>query len=73
MAEMWYDEEADTIGIMLKDKTHWKGVEISKHVVVDLAKDGEIVGIENPGGQGGIQEGRTVDSLEGDEGGSLSS
>ena len=43
---MWYDEEADTIGIMLKDKTHWKGVEISKHVVVDLAKDGEIVGIE---------------------------
>ena len=46
MAEMWYDEEADTIGIMLKDKTHWKGVEISKHVVVDLAKDGEIVGIE---------------------------
>ncbi len=46
MAEMWYDEEADTIGIMLKNKTHWKGVEISKHVVVDLAKDGEIVGIE---------------------------
>ncbi len=46
MTEVWYDKEADTIGIMLKDKSHWKGVEVSKHVVVDLAKDGEIVGIE---------------------------
>jgi uncharacterized protein YuzE len=46
MAEVWYDKEADAIGIMLKDKNHWKGVEVSKHVVVDLSKDGEIVGIE---------------------------
>lgn len=43
---MWYDKEADVIGITLKNKRHWKGVEVSKHVVVDLAKDGEIVGIE---------------------------
>lgn len=46
MSETWYDEKADVIGIMLKNKRHWKGVEVSKHVVVDLAKDGEIVGIE---------------------------
>ena len=46
MSEIWYDAEEDTLGIMLKNKNHWKGVEVSKHVIVDLAKDGEIVGIE---------------------------
>jgi uncharacterized protein YuzE len=46
MSEVWYDEEADAMGIMLKNRRHWKGVEVSKHVIIDLAKDGEIVGIE---------------------------
>lgn len=46
MSEMWYDAEEDVLGIQLKNKNHWKGVEVSKHVVVNLSKDGEIVGIE---------------------------
>jgi uncharacterized protein YuzE len=46
MSEMWYDKEADAIGIHLRNKRSWKSVEISKNVVVDLSKKGEIVGIE---------------------------
>ncbi len=46
MSEMWYDKEADVIGIQLKNKNHWKAVELSKHVVVSLSKEGEIVFIE---------------------------
>lgn len=46
MSEIWYDEKEDVLGIQLKKKNCWKGVEVSKHVVVDLSKDGEIIGIE---------------------------
>jgi uncharacterized protein YuzE len=46
MSETWYDEKADVLGIQLKNRRHWKGVEVADHVIVDLAKDGEIVGIE---------------------------
>jgi len=46
MTEMWYDAEEDVMGIMLKNRRHWRGVEVGKHLIFDLAKDGEIVGIE---------------------------
>lgn len=46
MSETWYDREEDVLGIQLKDKGYWKSVEVSKNVVVDLAHDGEIIGVE---------------------------
>ena len=46
MIETWYDQEDDVLGIQLKQKEYWKSVEVSKNVVVDLARDGEIIGVE---------------------------
>ncbi len=46
MSEIWYDSKEDVLGIQLTNKKYWKSVEISKSVIVDLSKEGEIVGIE---------------------------
>ena len=46
MSETWYDNEEDILGIQVTDKRYWKSVEVSKNVVVDLAEDGEIIGVE---------------------------
>ena len=47
MSETWYDSDQDILGIQLdKKKKYWKSVEVSPNVVVDLAKKGEIIGIE---------------------------
>ena len=46
MIETWYDQAEDVLGIQLKEKRYWKSVEISKNVVVDLSKNGEIIGVE---------------------------
>lgn len=46
MIDVHYDEKGDAMGIQLKSKGYWKSVEVSKNVVMDLTKEGEIVGIE---------------------------
>ncbi len=46
MSEIWYDSEEDVLGIQVAHGKYWKSVEVSKNVVVDLAEDGEIVGVE---------------------------
>jgi uncharacterized protein YuzE len=46
MSETWYDREEDVLGIQLRRKGYWKSVEVSKNVLVDLAEDGEIMGVE---------------------------
>ena len=46
MIETWYDQDDDVLGIQLKQKEYWKSVEVSKNVVVDLARNGEIIGVE---------------------------
>ncbi len=46
MSELWYDVEEDVLGIQLGRKKYWKSVEVASNVVVDLAKNGEIIGIE---------------------------
>lgn len=46
MSELWYDADEDVLGIQFSKKKYWKSVEVASNVVVDLAKNGEIVGIE---------------------------
>ena len=67
MIDVHYDEKEDVLGIQLKNGGYWKSVEVSKNVVMDLSKEGENHRHRDSRGQGGIQEGRSVDSLEGDE------
>ncbi|MGH9923407.1 MAG: DUF2283 domain-containing protein [Nitrososphaerales archaeon] len=46
MSELWYDAEEDVLGIQFSKRKYWKSVEVASNVVVDLAKNGEIIGIE---------------------------
>lgn len=46
MSEIWYDNEEDVLGIQVTSKKYWKSIEVSKNVVVDLAEDGDIIGVE---------------------------
>ncbi|TLX99048.1 MAG: DUF2283 domain-containing protein [Thaumarchaeota archaeon] len=46
MIDVHYDEKEDVLGIQLKNGSYWKSVEVSKNVVMDLSKEGEIIGIE---------------------------
>lgn len=46
MSELWYDAEEDVLSIQFNKKKYWKSVEVAPNVVVDLAKNGEIIGIE---------------------------
>ena len=46
MSETWYDKEEDILGMHVKGKPSYGSVEVGKNVVVDLSKEGEIVGIE---------------------------
>jgi uncharacterized protein YuzE len=46
MIETWYDQDDDVLGIQLRQKGYWKSVEVSKNVVVDLSRKGEIIGVE---------------------------
>ena len=45
MSELWYDAEEDVLGIQFSKRKYWKSV-VASNVVVDLAKNGEIIGIE---------------------------
>ena len=44
--EQWYDQEEDIFNIQLKQTGYWKSIELPNGVVIDVAKDGSIVGIE---------------------------
>jgi uncharacterized protein YuzE len=46
MSELWYDTEEDVLGIQFSKMKYWKSIEVASNVVVDLAKNGEIIGIE---------------------------
>lgn len=46
MGEVWYDAKEDVLGIQLKPKGYDRSVEISERVIVDISKEGEIIGIE---------------------------
>lgn len=44
--ETWYDKEEDILNIQIKVEGYWKSVELPNGVVIDVAKDGTISGIE---------------------------
>ena len=44
--EQWYDKEEDILGARLEDKDYWKSVELPNGIVIDISKDGIIIGIE---------------------------
>ncbi|MEK6955519.1 MAG: DUF2283 domain-containing protein [Nanoarchaeota archaeon] len=44
--EKWYDKEEDILSIRINDGTYWKSIELSNGAVIDIAKDGSILGIE---------------------------
>ena len=46
--EQWYDKEEDILGVRLQDKEYWKSVELQNGIVIDISKDGTIIGIEIP-------------------------
>ena len=44
--EQWYDEEEDILGARLEDKEYWKSIELPNGIIIDISKDGSIIGIE---------------------------
>ncbi len=44
--ETWYDKEEDILNIQIKEDGYWKSIELPNGVVIDIAKDGTISGIE---------------------------
>jgi len=46
MEEVWYDKDEDILNIELKKADYWKSVELPDGIVIDIAKDGSIMGIE---------------------------
>ena len=44
--ESWYDKEEDVLGIQFQEKGYWKSVELPNGIVIDVTKDGKIIGIE---------------------------
>lgn len=44
--ESWYDKEEDILGIHFQDKGYWKSIELPNGIVIDISKEGVIVGME---------------------------
>ena len=41
-----YDKEEDILNVQLQEKGYWKSVELPNGIVIDITKDGNIMGIE---------------------------
>lgn len=46
MTKTWYDKEEDVLSIELEEGDYWKSIELPNGVIIDIAKDGSITGIE---------------------------
>ena len=46
METTWYDKEEDVLNIELKKGKYWKSIELPNGIIIDVAKDGAILGIE---------------------------
>lgn len=44
--ENWCDNEEDVLGIHIQDKEYWKSVELPNGIIIDISKDGDIIGLE---------------------------
>ncbi len=46
--EQWYDKEEDILGVRLQDKEYFKSIELQNGIIIDISKDGSIIGMEIP-------------------------
>ena len=46
--EQWYDSEEDMLGVRLQEKSYWKSIELPNGIILDISKDGSIIGMEIP-------------------------
>jgi len=44
--ESHYDKENDILSIQLAKDEYWKSIELPSGIIIDVAKDGNIIGIE---------------------------
>ena len=44
--ESWYDEEDDIWNVRINDGIYWKSIELDNGAVIDISKDGLLLGIE---------------------------
>jgi len=44
--ENWYDEEEDVLGIRIKEGEYWKSIELPNGIIIDVSRDGQIIGME---------------------------
>ncbi|MBU0662531.1 MAG: DUF2283 domain-containing protein [Candidatus Diapherotrites archaeon] len=42
----WYDKEEDIMGIQLFNGDYWKSIELPNGIVIDISKDGKVLGME---------------------------
>ncbi len=46
MKKNWYDKEEDILGVRIRDGEYWKSIELPNGIVIDISKDGQIIGME---------------------------
>ena len=46
MKKTWYDKEEDILSIRLEDKEYWKSIELPNGIILDISKEGSLIGIE---------------------------
>ena len=46
MKKTWYDKEEDILSVRLDDKEYWKSIELPNGIILDISKDGLLIGIE---------------------------
>lgn len=46
MKQLWYDTEEDILNIELKKGKYWKSIELGNGIIIDIAENGIITGIE---------------------------
>jgi len=44
--EDWYDSEEDVLGVHIRDDEYWKSIELPNGIVIDISREGKIIGIE---------------------------
>ena len=44
--ESWYNKEEDILNVQFQEKGYWKSVELPNDIVIDITKEGKIMGIE---------------------------
>ena len=42
----WYDSEEDILGSQIKEGEYWKSIELPSGIVIDVSKNGEVIGME---------------------------